>query len=149
MPFTLRLDKAQKLGWSRSAGARSVVVLAFRLELASLLAEARQVNQSPLLKGELQSSRQHFKTIFHATPEVDRGRLFEIFRGTGNFSDAKTKVHALREHLVIEHEIVGIFEERKLGEHLAAKGTIASVVFGKLYPEKQIFKSSQQAVRDV
>ena len=55
----------------------------------------------------------------------------------------------MRQHLVVENKIIGIFQQRQLGEYLAAEGAVAGVIFGKLGPEKQILERGQQAVGNV
>jgi hypothetical protein len=47
--------------------------------------------------------------------------LFEIFRGTGNFADAEAEINALRQHLIIENEVVGIFQQRQAVSTLRLK----------------------------
>ena len=94
------------------------------------------MNHANLLKSKLQRGGEHPETVLHATPKVDGRGFFEILGGTGNFSDAKAEVNALRQHLIIEDEVVGIFEQRKIGENFAAEGAVSGVVLGKLYAEK-------------
>src|SRR5439155_11917644 len=45
--------------------------------------------------------------------------------------------------------VVGVFQKRQRGEHFAAEGAIAGVVFGKLHAQEKIFKSGEQAVGNV
>jgi len=43
---------------------------------------------------------------------------------------------ALREHLIVEDEIVGIFQQRKVQQDFGAEGTVSRVVFGELDPQE-------------
>ena len=49
---------------------------------------------------------QNAQTIFDATLEVDGRGFLKVFRGAGNFADSEAEHHGLRNHLVIEYEIV-------------------------------------------
>jgi hypothetical protein len=69
------------------------------------------VNQPPLLKGEFDRGGEHIKSVYHASAEIDRRGFLEIFGRTRNFTDLKSKVHALRKHLVVKDEIVGVLEQ--------------------------------------
>jgi hypothetical protein len=95
-------------------GSADVVIGILRFEFAALCAEALQMDHSHFLQGKLQRGSDYFKPIFHAAMKVNGGGLLKIFGGTGNFSDAETEVDALRQHLVIEDEVVGVFKQRQL-----------------------------------
>src|SRR5882724_10121563 len=58
-------------------------------------------------------------------------------------------MYALREDLVVENKIVGIFQQGKVQQNLGTEGAVTRVVFGKLDAQKQILKRSQEPVRDV
>ena len=107
------------------------------------------MSQARLLQGKLQRRCQHSQTILHAAAEVDGRRFFEIFGRARNFADAEAEVHALRQHLVVEDEVVGVFEQRQIQSGLAAEGAIAGVILRELDPQKQILKRGQKAVGDV
>jgi hypothetical protein len=100
------------------------------LKFAAFIAEAGQVDQAGPLQRELHRSRQDAETIFHAAAEVDGGGFLEVLRGTRHFTDVKAEVDTLGEHLVIEDEVVGIFQQWKRGEYLSAEGAISGVVLG-------------------
>ena len=63
---------------------------------------------------------------------IDGRSFLEILGRTGNFTDLKSKVHALREHLVVEDEVIGVLEQWQFTQDLAAECTITSVVLGEL-----------------
>src|SRR5580698_2665749 len=105
-------------------------------EFAAIGAEARQVNQADALEEKLERGGEDSEAVFHTAAKVDGRGFFEIFRGAGNFTDAKAEVDTLGEHLVIEYEVVGIFDEWKLGKHFAAEGAISRVIFGELDAQK-------------
>ena len=58
-------------------------------------------------------------------------------------------MHALSEHLVIEHEVVGVFQQRQLSKHFAAEGAVPGVILGELDSQKDVFKCGKKAVGDV
>ena len=104
------LSVACRCGVSLSGVVRGIS----RLEFAAFVAEAGQIDQTGPLQRELQGCDQHAESVFHAAAEVDGGSFCEILRGTGNFADAEAEVDALGEHLVVEDEVVGIFQQRQV-----------------------------------
>ena len=54
----------------------------------------------------------------------------------------------LREHLVVEHEVVGVVREVKGLEQFLGERTIAGVVFGKFRADHEVFRESEKAVGD-
>jgi len=64
----------------------------------------------------------------------------KYFVRTENFSDAEAEMYALGQHLVVEHEVVGVFKQRQFGEDLAAEGAVSGVRFGEFHPQKKIFE---------
>src|SRR5581483_5630413 len=127
----------------------SVVTFTFGLQLPAVWAEAREVDQTCFLQRELHGGCKHTESILHATAEVDGGSFSKVFRWTGNFSDTETEVYALGEHLVVENEIVRVFEEWQFRQHFAAEGAVTGVILRKLYAEKQIFERREEAIGDV
>src|SRR6266702_2695629 len=128
--------KIRGLDWTRGFRAGCVVGFAARFEFAAFVAEARHMNQADPLQRKLQGRRQHAKTVLHTAAKVDGRGFFEILRGAGNFSNAEAEVHALSQHLIVEDEVVGVFEQRQVSQYLAAEGAVSGVVFGKLHAEK-------------
>ena len=113
-----------------------VVLVAACLQFPSLFAEARQVHESESLACKLQRGSDDAKSIFHAAPEINRGRLFEVLGRTRHFADAETEVDALCQHLVVEDEVVGIFQQRQSDKDFAAEGAVAGVILGELYAQE-------------
>src|ERR1700722_4818735 len=107
------------------------------------------MHQTNPLQRKLQSRGQNLKTVLHAAAEVNGRGLFEILGGTGNLPNAEAEVHALRQHLIVKHEVVGIFKQRQLGEHFSAEGAVASVVLGQLHSQKQILERSEKTIGNV
>ena len=101
------------------------------------------MGQSHLFKSVLQTGRQHTKTILHAPPEI-YGRSFgEVLGWAGYFTDSESKVHTLRQHLVIENEVVRVLQQRHSGKHRTAEGAIAGVVFREFCSYKQVLHKGQ------
>src|SRR6202140_3503 len=107
------------------------------------------MDQSESLQRKLQGCTQYAESVFHAAAKVDGRGLLEILCGTGDFTDAETEVHALGQHLIVEDEVVGIFQQRQVGEHFAAEGAVSGVVLGKLYSQKKILEGGKQPVGNV
>src|SRR5450755_4767474 len=84
------------LGRTCGFGSGCVVAFSARFQFSPFVAEAWHMDQADPLQRKLQGRGQHAETVFHAAAKVDRRGFFEIFRGTGNFSDAKAEVYALR-----------------------------------------------------
>lgn len=82
----------------------------------------------PFLEAELHGGAQNPETIFTASAEVDRGGFREIFRRAGDLPDVETSVDDLRQHLVVEDEIVGVVHEGHLLQHLSGEGAVAGVI---------------------
>src|SRR4029453_6994531 len=104
------------------------------------------MSQPPTLERELESRTQDAEAVGDATSKVDRRRILKVFGRTGDFSDAKAEMNALREHLVIKNEVVGIFEQGQASENLFAECPIPRVVLGEFDFQEQIFKRGQEAV---
>src|SRR5579862_8269660 len=130
-------------------GAGGVIGIPARLQLSTLLAEARQVGHTKPLHSELQSGRQDAESVFHAAAKVNGRSPFEIFRRAGNFADAEAKVNALGKHLVVEDEVVGVFQQRQLGQHFTAEGAIPGVILRELDSQKKVLEGRKKAVGSV
>ena len=78
----------------------------------------------PLLEAELHRGAEHAQPVAAAAPEVDGGGLRKIFGRTGDLPDVEVGVDDLRQHLVVEHEVVGIAHERHPLQHLAGEGAV-------------------------
>src|ERR1700680_1207463 len=74
-------------------------------------AEQAIMGDSQPLQPALQRCPQDSKSIFHASSEIDRGRLVEVFCRTRDFADAETKANALSEHFIVENKVIRIFEQ--------------------------------------
>jgi hypothetical protein len=55
-----------------------------------------------------------------------------IARRAGDLAHAKASINNLRQHLIVEHEIVGISVKRKVLENSARKAPITCMEFGEL-----------------
>src|SRR5579871_2111879 len=108
--------------------AGRVVIGTAGFDFATLTVEDGEMGEPETLQSKLQRSRQHPEAVFHAAAEVDGRCFLEITRWAGNFADAESEVGALRQHLIVEDEVIGIFQKRQFRQSAAAEGTIASVV---------------------
>ena len=98
---------------------------------------------------KLKAGEQHAKAVFHAAAEIDGGGLLEILRRAGNLADAEAEIHTLRQHLVVEDEVLRVLQQRQRGQHLAAEGAIAGVVFGELDAQEYVLEGGEEAVGNV
>src|SRR5579864_405859 len=61
----------------------------------------------------------------------------------------ETTAHTLREHLVVENKVVGILQQRQLGQDLPAEGTVPGVILGELNAQENVLECRKEAVGDV
>jgi hypothetical protein len=101
--------------------------------IQSVVLKFRFVNlrfhQPDLIEKMHKRRAQYAHPVFHAAAEIDGAGLGEIFGGAGDLPNFKSRVKDLRDHLVIEHKIVGVGVVIDLFEHLPGKGAVAGVVF--------------------
>ena len=90
---------------------------------------------------EVERGSQDFKAIFDAALEVDRGSFFEIFRRAGDLADLEVEHDGLGDHLVVEDEIVGVFEQGEGLQQFPREGAIPGVILRQLDAEEEILKS--------
>src|SRR5215469_311314 len=108
--LTFQEPRTRSLSGTGGLRAGGVVDFMSGFQLAALRAESGKMNQAGLLQCKLHGRTQHAESVFHAAAEIDRRSLSEIFCRAGDFSDAETEVDALRQHLIVEHEIVRVFQ---------------------------------------
>ena len=123
-----------------------VVILAQAIPFLVEDAEAREMH---FLKAEHYRGREDAETVLDAAAKVDRGGLGEIPGGTGNFSHAETEENDLREHFVVEDEVVAIGFEGKGFEDAAREGAVTGVIFREFVVHHEILKQGEDAVGDV
>ena len=87
--------------------------IVFLIDLSSARVKAWKMDKTHLVRCETDRRAQDAKAVLHAAFEVDGGCFFKIFRRAGDFSNVKTKHHGLRDHLIVENEVVGVFEDGK------------------------------------
>src|ERR1700730_10979527 len=133
----------------RSFGTAGVVAGMAGIQLAAFVAESPKMEQSDPLQGELKRGSEHAEAIHNAAAEVNGRCLFEVLRGTRDFSDAEAEMYALGEHLIVEDEVVGVFEQWQFRKDLAAEGTVSGVVLRQLDAEEKIFKCCEQPVGNI
>jgi hypothetical protein len=59
---------------------------------------------------ESSRSTQHFQTILDAASKVDGRSVLVIAGRAGQLTDTKPEHHRLRDHLIVENEVIGIFK---------------------------------------
>src|SRR5206468_4170866 len=75
---------------------------------ASAFGKERRTQQAPFAEAEGQAGGEAAKTVLEAATEVDGGRLLEILRRATDLADGVAVPENLREHLVVEHEVVRV-----------------------------------------
>ena len=83
------------------------------------------------------------EAVAQRSAEVDRRRLLEVGGGAAHLADLEAGQQDLREHLVVEDEVVGVLEQRQRLEHLAREGAVAGVVLGELGPAQQVLERGE------
>ena len=63
--------------------------------------------------------------------------------------DVITGIDDLRQHLVVEHKIIGIAHERDFFEHLMRKGAVSRMVLRQFLPGHDILEPGEAAVEKV
>src|SRR5580692_6257334 len=134
--------------WLRCLAARVILGIP-RSQSPPSRAEDPELSQPKSLQCKLQCGAQHAHSVFHAAAKINRGSIFKILGWARYFSNAKSEMHALRQHLVVKYKVVGIFQQRQAGEYLAAEGSISAVIFRQLDPQEEVFEGSQEAIGNV
>ena len=80
---------------------------------------------------------------------MDGGGLREIFRRAGDFPDVEIGVDDLRQHLVVEDEVVGVAHKCDFLQHLAGESAVAGVVFRQFLARHNVLETGQAAVEKV
>jgi hypothetical protein len=70
-----------------------------------------KVDESGFLQRIINGYFQHAQAVVNAPLEINRGGLLKIFSGTRHLGDVESGEKNLGEHLIVKHEIVGIFLE--------------------------------------
>ena len=68
---------------------------------------------------ERRCSRQYSQPIFHAASKADGGSFLKVAGWAGDLADSKTEHHGLSEHLIVEDEVVRVFQQWKGLQHLS------------------------------
>ena len=136
-PFVRLLETVRNLG------------IILRSNLSSVCIEAGNARDAPPVRYKAGCGAENAEPILHAALEVDRRSFLEVFRGTGYFTNPEAKHDGLRDHLVVEDEIVRILQQWKCFKKLSRKGPEAGVILGQLHAQKQVLKRSEKTVGNV
>ena len=79
---------------------------------------------TPFRQAKTERRAQTAKTILHTALEIDRRRFGKVFRRATYLGDPGTKPQNLREHLIVEDEVVAILVERQAFQNFAEKGAV-------------------------
>ena len=101
------------------------------------------------MQEELQRHGQHAQTVGDRATEVDGRGLLEVGGRTAHLADLEACIEDLRQHLVVEDEVVGVLGQGKCFEHRTGEGAVARVVLRELRLAEQVLDRGQGAVRDV
>ena len=107
-----------------------------RQKSLTALAKETAFIQFHSVKTKSQRSVQHAETVAHRARKIYRRGFFEIARRTAYLADAVAEKDRLRDHLIIEHKIVGVFFERQIFDDFAAKSAKARVIFRELLTDQ-------------
>jgi hypothetical protein len=80
---------------------------------SAVLLEDGGVKDAELLADEGNRGCEDAQTVLGASPEVDGRGFFEVLRWAGDFTDGEAEHDSLGDHLVIEDEVIRIFNQRQ------------------------------------
>ena len=63
------------------------------------------------MSGKAEGRPQYAKAIFHAALEVDGRSFLEVFSRAGDFANTEVEHHGLRNHLIVEDEVVRVLKQ--------------------------------------
>src|SRR5690606_25334884 len=86
-----------------------------------------RAHQPHLVEKMRKGHPQHTQSVFEAAPEIDGAGLGEILGGTSDFGDFESRVEDLRDHLVVEHKVVGVGLVIDRLDHLPRKCPVTGV----------------------
>ena len=118
-------------------------------EARAAAVENAETANAPARQAEGDADAHDAQTVAHRSPEADARRFLHITGRTADFADLISEVDGLREHLIVEHEIVRVLVEWQGLEHFARKGAKAGVIFRELGAEHQILEQGQRPVGGV
>src|SRR5438105_3499599 len=87
---------------------------------------------------------QHAQAIDHAAAEIDRRGFREISCRARDFADSESTIDRLRQHLIVEYEVVRISVQRKGLDHLPGEPAIARMIFRQFLAEQEVLQQSQK-----
>src|SRR5512138_3481558 len=86
------------------------------------------------------------ESVLHAPPKIDRRGIRCVSRRTGYLTDLESHPDRLRQHLVVEDEIVRVRVEREPKEQLARKGTVPRVKLRQLAADQDVVRRREEPV---
>src|ERR1700741_17879 len=92
----------------------------------------RYFPETNLVSNKSGSGGEDAESILSASTEIDRGSFLKILCWARDFADAIAEHYSLSKHLVIEDEVVGVFEQGEALENISRKRAKAGVIFGQL-----------------
>ena len=100
----------------------------------------------PLAQPVEERHPQHAYAVYTAAAQVDRGGFGKIFGGAGYLAYLEARPEYLRQHLVVEHEIVGVDIVVDSAQHLGREGPVAGMILGEFLIEQNILREREYAV---
>src|SRR5439155_22541427 len=101
-PVTLPTSTTSSLLCSRRSGERS----RDRRQLAAALGETGRAGEAETGGAEFERGAEYAEAVLHAAAEVDRRGLGKVPRRARDLADVKAEPDGLRQHLVVEDEVV-------------------------------------------
>ena len=89
---------------------------------------------------------QHAEAVGHRAAEADLARILEVARRARNLADAHVEGQRLREHLVVEDEVLRIGAERQRLEHAPGECAEAGVVFRQARAGEHVLEAREHPV---
>ena len=89
------------------------------------------------------------EAVNNAAPEIDRRALGGVRRWAADLADRVAEPDDLRQHLIVEHKIIGIGIERQLHQQGRGKRPIAGVVFREFHVDQRVLRRGQPTVEKI
>src|ERR1700679_1230002 len=90
----------------------------------------RYMHEIHLMRHKASRGSQNAQAISHAASKIDGGSFLKVFRRARYLSNAEAEHHSLGNHLIVEHKVVRVFEQRQSLQQLSRKCAEPRVVLG-------------------
>ena len=136
-PADYGLDDA---GIAQLSSGDTAVFLAEQLAAGSIAAIGQEV---------LHRGSQAAETVLHTAHEVDRRGFSKVLRRATDLGNRFIEPQDLRQHLVVEHKVVGVFVKGKPTQQVSGKRAVPRMVLGEFGAHQHIARKRQETIANV